>query len=294
MLVGEPGIGKTRIADELTTYARLRKAQVLWGRCYEAAGAPPYWPFVQALRGYVREHDPEQLRRELGSSRRRDRRDRAGDRGQAAQPPDAADRREPAQARFRLFDSVTAFLMTASADQPIVLVLDDLHWADAGTLALLEFLARELEGARLLILGTYRDVELTRGHPLAATLAELSRERLFERITLRGLDADDVGRFIGTNGRDESAGSPGQGRLQPYRGQPPLRDRGRAAARPGGRVHARAAGRQGPVEREHPRGRPGRHRPAARAAFGALPGDPPDRRRRGPRIQSRSADHADR
>ena len=69
-LVGEPGIGKTRTATELTTYARLRQAQVLWGRCYESAGAPPYWPFVQALRGYVREHEPEQLRRELGSTAR--------------------------------------------------------------------------------------------------------------------------------------------------------------------------------------------------------------------------------
>ena len=170
---------------------------MLWGRCYESAGAPPYWPFVQALRGYVREHDPEQLRRELGSTAA----------AIAEIVPEIVARlpnlptlptAEPAQTRFRLFDSVTAFLKTASADQPIVLVLDDLHWADAGTLAMLEFLARELEGARLLILGTYRDVELTRGHPLAATLAELSRERLFERITLRGLDADDVGRFIGT------------------------------------------------------------------------------------------------
>src|SRR6185295_6843834 len=108
---------------------------------------------------------------------------------------------EPAQARFRLFDSVTAFLRAASADGPLMLVLDDLHWADAGTLSLLEFLARELEGARLLVLGTYRDVELTKGHPLAATLAELTRERLFERVVLRGLDADDVGRFIaGTAG----------------------------------------------------------------------------------------------
>ena len=89
---------------------------------------------------------------------------------------------EPAQARFRLFDSVTAFLRAASAEQPILFVLDDLHWADAGTLALLEFLARDLEGSRLLVVGTYRDVELTKGHPLAATLAELTRERVYERV----------------------------------------------------------------------------------------------------------------
>ena len=67
MLVGEPGIGKTRTALELATYAGLRKAQVLWGRCYESQGTPPYWPWVQAIRSYVREHEPAQLRAEMGA-----------------------------------------------------------------------------------------------------------------------------------------------------------------------------------------------------------------------------------
>jgi serine/threonine protein kinase len=66
-LVGEPGIGKTRTAQELATYAGLRSAQVLWGRCYEEQGMPPYWPWVQAIRSYVRERDPEQLRSEMGA-----------------------------------------------------------------------------------------------------------------------------------------------------------------------------------------------------------------------------------
>ena len=66
-LVGEPGIGKTRTAQELTTYARLRQAQVLWGRCYEEQGMPPYWPWVQAIRSYVKERDPDQLRSEMGA-----------------------------------------------------------------------------------------------------------------------------------------------------------------------------------------------------------------------------------
>ena len=61
-LVGEPGIGKTRTAQELATYAGLRQAQVLWGRCYEGEGAPPYWPWVQIIRDYVRERDSELLR----------------------------------------------------------------------------------------------------------------------------------------------------------------------------------------------------------------------------------------
>ncbi len=66
-LVGEPGIGKTRTAQELTTYAGLRSAQVLWGRCYEEQGMPPYWPWVQAIRSYVRERDAEQLSSEMGA-----------------------------------------------------------------------------------------------------------------------------------------------------------------------------------------------------------------------------------
>jgi hypothetical protein len=66
-LVGEPGIGKSRTAQELTTYAGLRGAQVLWGRSYEEQGVPPYWPWVQAIRSYVRERDPEQLMSDMGS-----------------------------------------------------------------------------------------------------------------------------------------------------------------------------------------------------------------------------------
>jgi predicted ATPase len=99
-------------------------------------------------------------------------------------------------ARFHLFDSFTALLTSASRTQPLVVVIDDLHWADEGSLRLLEFAARELPSSRLLLIGTYRDVELSRRHPLSQTLAELTRERLFERIMLRGLSQEDVGRFV--------------------------------------------------------------------------------------------------
>ena len=195
-LVGEPGIGKTRTAEELVTYAGLRGCQVLWGRCYEEQGVPPYWPWVQAIRSYVREQEPEQLRSEMGSGAAdiaeivSEVRERLPD----LKPSPQLD--SPESARFRLFDSIVTFLKGASQGKPLVLVLEDLHWADMPSLLLLEFFTRELTGARLLLVGTYRDVELNRQHPLSETLAQLTRERVFDRILLRGLSEGDVGRFL--------------------------------------------------------------------------------------------------
>ena len=143
-LVGEPGIGKTRTAQELATYAGLRGCQVLWGRCHESRGAPPYWPWIQLIRSYVREHEPQQINTEMGSGAAdiaeivSDVRERLP----GLQPATKLD--DPEQARFRLFDSITAFLKSASGGQPLVVILDNLHWADKPTLLLLEFLAPEL------------------------------------------------------------------------------------------------------------------------------------------------------
>jgi predicted ATPase len=103
---------------------------------------------------------------------------------------------DPDSTRFRLFDSITSFLKTASNTRPLVLVLDDLHWSDRPSLTFLEFMAREIGQSRLLIVATYRDMELNRRHPLSVTLGDLSRERLFERVLLRGLSEADIARFI--------------------------------------------------------------------------------------------------
>ena len=94
------------------------------------------------------------------------------------------------QARFRLFDSITTFLKNAAQTQPLMLVLDDLHWADKSSLLLLQFLAREMAASRLLVVGTYRDVELSRQHPLSETLAQLSREQVFRQQLLGGLSQE--------------------------------------------------------------------------------------------------------
>jgi DNA-binding CsgD family transcriptional regulator len=195
MLAGEPGIGKTRTAQELASHAETLGAQVLWGWCYEGEGAPPYWPWVQPMRSYVQQRDPEQLRAEMGPG--------AADIAEVIpevraklpdlEPPPPL---EPDQARFRLFDSIARFLGSAAKSRPMVLVLDDLHWADRPSLLLLHFLARQLGGCPMLVVGTYRDVEVSRQHPLSEILAQLSRLPVFMQFELKGLDREDTADFI--------------------------------------------------------------------------------------------------
>ncbi len=195
-LVGEPGIGKTRIAQELAGYAESRGALVLRGSCYEEQGTAPYSPWVQVISAYARDRDPEQLRTELGVG--------AADIVQLVSElkqvlPDLRPRpplEDPEQARTRLFDAITGFLKTASQRQPMMLVLDDLHWADQPSLQLLQFIAKELDGSRLLLVGTYRDLEHSRQHPLAETLRELTREQILQQVLLLGLSEQNVGRLI--------------------------------------------------------------------------------------------------
>ncbi len=196
MLVGEPGIGKTRTAQELAAIAEKRGAHILWGRCYEGEGVPPYWPWLQPLRAYVQVSDSDKLQSQMGTG--------AGDiaefvaevkeRLPEIQPSPPLE--TPEHARFRLFNSITSFLKRAAQDQPIMLILDDLHSADRSSLLLLEFLCQELDSSHLLVLGTYRDMELSRGHPLAHSLGQLTRERVFRRVLLRGLTHEDVGKYV--------------------------------------------------------------------------------------------------
>src|SRR5262249_19326829 len=100
------------------------------------------------------------------------------------------------QERFRVFDSLTTFLKNAAARQPLMVVLDDLHWADPASLLLLQFLAREVAETRLVVIGTYRDEEVQRGRPLSQTLAELARAAVSQRFHLSGLSPADVADYI--------------------------------------------------------------------------------------------------
>jgi predicted ATPase/DNA-binding SARP family transcriptional activator len=198
LLVGEPGIGKSRLAEEVIRHARAHRAEVLVGRCWEGGGAPAYWPWVQSIREYVRHADAGALRSQLGAG--------AADVAQIVPElreilPDVPERLsvESESARFRLFDSTAAFLRSAAAECPLVVVLDDLHAADEPSLLLLRLMAAGLGTSRILVVGTFRDVDPTVREPLASTLAELAREQVTRRLQLTGLAEEDVGRFIELN-----------------------------------------------------------------------------------------------
>ncbi len=195
LVAGEPGIGKTRLAEELLVYARLRSCLAVSGRCYEQEVNVPYLPFSEALRGAVQAipedrvaalagpHAPEVVKLTPELAQRIP--------GLSPSPP-----LEPDQERLRLYDSVAGFLTRVARGQPVVLMLDDLHWADAATLQLFRYLARRVRTQRLLIVGTYRDVEVDLDHPLSAVLSEMNRERLYVRVLTRRLSPQHVRAMI--------------------------------------------------------------------------------------------------
>jgi len=200
LVSGEPGIGKSRLADELAAKARGREAQVLWGRCWEAGGAPAYWPWVQSLRSYIRELDAETLRSQLGRGAA-DLAQLIPEAGYVVSRPSRYVAVDSETARFRLFEAAAEFLHNAGETAPLLLVLDDLHAADTPSLLLLQFLAAELASTRLLVVGTYRDVDPKLDDPLSSTLAELARLPVTSKLALSGLERPEVATFVG-----ESAG----------------------------------------------------------------------------------------
>jgi DNA-binding SARP family transcriptional activator len=193
LVAGEPGIGKSRLTEELAAHAVARGARVLVGRCWEAGGAPAYWPWVQALRVSLRDADSAVLRSQLGSGATElarllpELRERFRD---LPEPPSL----ESEAARFRLFDAVAEFLRKASESGPIVLVLDDLHAADAPSLLLLRFVAGGLGHTPILIIGCYRDTEVEAA--LAEALVDLSRQAAGRRLALKGLGGSDTARLL--------------------------------------------------------------------------------------------------
>ena len=195
LLSGPPGIGKSRLAAEFTEMVADEGVVTLIGRSWEAGGAPAYWPWVQAIRSYVRSRDRQVVARQIGSD--------LGDiatllpelaDGDPAVPlPIAA---EPAADRFRLFDAIATFLRSVAENEPLIIVLEDLQAADIPSLLLLRFIADQLAASCILIVATYRDVELTSDHALASSLAELQRAPVTTSLTLAGLDVAEVTRFL--------------------------------------------------------------------------------------------------
>ncbi len=190
LLGGEPGVGKTRLARELMATARQRGAASVTGHCYEMEGAAPYVPFVETIEQAVH-LVPQAVRAAMGE---------VAPEIAAIVPslrrtyPDIPPLPEvPADQQRRLiFGGFLEYIRRVAQKSPVVYLLDDLHWADESTLQLLQHLAPHLATLRVLIVGTYRDVELDVKRPFAKTLESLLRQRLATRIALRRLHESSV------------------------------------------------------------------------------------------------------
>lgn len=191
LIGGEPGVGKTRLAGEVLADAERRGFRTFLGRCYEEEGTPPYQPFVEIVEMAAAKLPADVLRRDLGDAAPEvarlmpELRRRFDDIPEPMALP-------PEQERRYLFNSIFEFIGRAAGTQPVCVLLDDIHWADEASLLLFEHIAQRVGGLPLVILGTYRDVELELGRPLARTLDALTRQHLVQRMALKRLDAAGV------------------------------------------------------------------------------------------------------
>jgi hypothetical protein len=198
LIAGEPGIGKTWVVEHLAGRATDRGTRVLWGRCWEGGGAPPFWPWGQVIGALADDCDEQTLASWLGAAGTAHVAQLvpglAGRLGTAS-PPEASTQVSDA-ARFYLFEAVAGLFRRAASAQPLLLVFEDLHAADEPSLLLLQFLARDLRGARLLVVGTYRDLVVERPLGIGEAVGELVREG--QLLNLRGLDREAVKALIET------------------------------------------------------------------------------------------------
>ena len=199
MILGEPGIGKTRLMDELSEQAWRDGAFVLRGGCFEAEWSPPFAPFAEALGAHVATARPEELRTDMGPG--------ASAIAQLVPAvrqalPDVGDPPplQPDEERFRLLDAVASFLLARSRRAPLLMCLDDLQWADKGTVAMLRHVGRLAPRGRVLVLGAYRDGEVEKTQALVDALGSLRREVEYDRVKLEGLEARAVSSLLSALG----------------------------------------------------------------------------------------------
>lgn len=196
-VAGEAGIGKTALCDRLARSVLEAGGYVLQGSCYEeAARSLPYLPFAQAIRSHILGTEPDSTASEFGPNAEHIGRI-APDLQAKATTESAAAALTVEEDHWRLLEGLSGFFKELSNAQPLLLLLEDLHWADGGSVALLRHLGRSLSASRLLVVATYRDKEVDRTHPLSGVLADLRRCPSFSRIRLVGLDAADVERMLG-------------------------------------------------------------------------------------------------
>ena len=189
LLSGEPGVGKTRTASEVAHLAYSGGGVVLYGRCDEDLGVP-FQPFVEALDFYSGNHSAPRLGRLSGELARLC--PELPQRVSGLPSPVSSD---PQTEEYRVFEAVTSWLVEASKESGLALVVDDLHWATRATLLLLHHVLKGAaadSASKLLVIGTYRDTELDRVHPLTAVLADLRRLPSVQRVDLGGLSLDET------------------------------------------------------------------------------------------------------
>jgi predicted ATPase/DNA-binding winged helix-turn-helix (wHTH) protein len=195
LLTGDPGIGKTRVAEAFAALARARGAGVLFGRSYEVPGAPPFWPWVQVVRSYLAQHDLRHVKRVMGPF--------AAD--IASIVPElrelwsdlpAGVPVENAQGRFRVFDALASFVRNAAEWQPLVLILDDVHRADESSLLLLEYLVNQLDVQRVLVLAMGRSAAVSQDQTLLRVLGEVVRRDPGRHLELHGLPRSEIARLL--------------------------------------------------------------------------------------------------
>jgi transcriptional regulator with XRE-family HTH domain len=197
LLIGEPGVGKTRLAQEITVVARAHGFRVVTGRCYEPQQTVAYYPFLEALTMAEAGADPliqaRLAERWPEVTRLLPDRVREGAHDHLTNAPPSLDDRNAQQ---RLFWQVAGFLQAVAEQQPLALLLDDLHWADTASLDLLAHLARQTHERPILLVGTAREVEARTHYPLADVVSDLSRDDLVQRLVVQPLGAASTAELI--------------------------------------------------------------------------------------------------